>query len=59
MNAMGLVQSKWRPKDVKLTLHDTHCVHISMNVREMKFISYIYTLFFFTSFLSIICEVLM
>ena len=26
------------------TLHTTHCVHTSMNVREMKFISYIYTL---------------
>ena len=28
-----------------LTLLGTHCVHTSMNVRKMKFISYIYTLF--------------
>ena len=28
-----------------LTLHGTRCVHTSMNLRKMKFISYIYTLF--------------
>ena len=27
-----------------LTLHGTRCVHTSMNLRKMKFISYIYTL---------------
>ena len=29
-------------KSVMLTLHVTYCVHTSMNVRKMKFISYIY-----------------
>ena len=42
---MGLLQSKWHPKGITLTLHGTHCVHTSMNVRKMKFISCIYTLF--------------
>ena len=46
MNAMGQVQS---------TLHGTRCVHTSMNLRKIKFISYIYT---FTSFLFIICKIL-
>ena len=41
MNATGPVQSS----SVTLTLHGTRCVHISMNLRKMKFISYIYTLF--------------
>ena len=27
------------------TLHGTYCVHASMNLRKMEFISYIYTLF--------------
>ena len=27
---------------VTLILHVTHCIHTSMNVRKMKFISYIY-----------------
>ena len=40
MNAMGLVQSK----GVMLTLHGTPSIHTLMNVRKMKFISYIYTL---------------
>ena len=57
MNATGHVQSKWRPKGVMLTLHMTRCVHTLMNLRKMKFISYIYTLFSL-SFLFIICEVL-
>ena len=42
MNAMGYVQSKWRPKGVTLTLHGTHCDHTSMILRKMKLISYIY-----------------
>ena len=45
MNAMGLGQSKWRPKGIMFTLHRTHCLHTLMNVRKMKFISYIYTSF--------------
>ena len=36
IKAMSLVQSKWRRKS---------SVHTSMNVRKMKFISYIYPLF--------------
>ena len=44
MNATGHVQSKWHPKCVTLTLHRTRCVHTSMNLGKMKFISYIYTL---------------
>ena len=46
MNATGHVQSKWRPKGVTLTLHGTRCVLTSMNLRKMKFISYIHTLFY-------------
>ena len=42
MNAMGRMQSKWIPKDVMLTVLATHCIHTSVNVRKMKFISYIY-----------------
>ena len=45
MNTMGRMQSKWCPKGFMLTLHRTHCIHPSMNVSKMKFISYIYTLF--------------
>ena len=45
MNATDHVQSKWRPKGFTLTLHGTRCVLTSMNLRKMKFISYIYILF--------------
>ena len=45
MNAMVLVQSKCRPKGVTLTLHWTYCVHTSMHVTKMKFITYVFTLF--------------
>ena len=45
MNATGHVQSKWRPKGAMLTVHATRWVNTSMNLRKMKFISYIYTLF--------------
>ena len=45
INATGHAQNKWRPSGVTLTLHSTRCVHTSMNLRKMKFISYIYTLF--------------
>ena len=53
MNATGKVQSK---SGVTLTLHETRCVHTSMSLRKMKFISYIYTLFLHHLF--IICEIL-
>ena len=56
MNATGHVQSKWYPKGVILTLHGTRCVHTSMNLRKIKFISYIYTLFLHR-FFFIICEI--
>ena len=52
MNATGPVQSS----GVTLTLHGTRCVHISMNLRKIKFISDIYTLIF-TTFLFIICAI--
>ena len=42
MNAMGHMQSKWHLN--MLTLHGTCWVHTSMNLRKIKFISYIYTL---------------
>ena len=45
MNATGHVQNKWHPKGATLTLHGTPCVLTSMNLRKIKFISYIYTLF--------------
>ena len=40
MNAMGQVQSN--SGIVTLILQGTHCVHTSMNLGKMKFISYIY-----------------
>ena len=52
MNATGPVQSS----GVTLTLHGNRCVHISMNLRKIKFISDIYTLIF-TTFLFIICAI--
>ena len=46
MNATtGHAQSKWLPKDVTLRLHGSRSVHTSMNIRKMKCIPYIYTLF--------------
>ena len=42
---MGHMQSKCRPKGVMLTLHETHCVHSSMNVK-IKFISFLTLLFY-------------
>ena len=42
MNATGHVQS---PSGFMLTLHRTRCVHTSMNLRKMKFISFVYNLF--------------
>ena len=45
MNATDHVQSKWCPKGFTLTLHGTRCVHTSINLRKIKFISYIYTLY--------------
>ena len=54
-NAMGPVQSKWRPKYVMLTLHGTHYVYTSMNL-TMKFSFYI---FIFTTVLCIIFELFM
>ena len=54
VNARGHVQSKWCPKGVTLTLHGTSYIHTSMNLRKMKFISYIYTLIYidFVHYLS-------
>ena len=46
MNTMEYVQSKWRTKGATLTLHRTHCVHTSINVRKMKLIFYSYSLFY-------------
>ena len=60
---MGHIQSKSYSKGVKLflgimlTLHETHYVHILMNVRIIKFIS-CSQLYFYTLFLFISCEVL-
>ena len=59
MNATGHVESKRRPKGITSTLHRTRCVHTSMNLRKMKFISYIYTLFlhcFCSLFVEIWCK---
>ena len=35
---------------ITLTLHRTRCIHTSMNLMQMKFISYIYTLFYIVFF---------
>ena len=48
MNTMGLVQSKWCPKGVKLTLHGIHCIHTSMKVRKIHLI---FTLCFYIGFI--------
>ena len=45
MNTTDHVQSKWCPKGVTLSLHGIRCFHTFVNLRKMKFISYIYTLF--------------
>ena len=41
MNATGHEQSKSRPMGVTITLHGTRYVHASMNLRKMKFVSYL------------------
>ena len=33
-----------------LTLHGTRCIHTSMNLRKMKFISYKFTFYFYIIF---------
>ena len=45
MNTTDHMQSKWCQKGVTLSLHGTRCFHTFVNLRKMKFISYIYTLF--------------
>ena len=42
MNTSGLLQSKWRPKGLTLTLPDTRRIHDSMNIPNMVIIAYIY-----------------
>ena len=44
MNASGLLQSKWSPKGVTLTLQETWGVNDSMNIPKIEFIAYIYML---------------
>ena len=44
------MQSKWCPNGVTLTLLATHCIHTSMNVRKMKFVSYMYLHYFRNDF---------
>ena len=56
MKATGLVQSKWRPKGVTLTLHGARCILTSMNLRKTE-IHFLYLHFIFTSFLFIICGI--
>ena len=58
MIATGNMQSMGHPKGVTSTLHGTHCVHTSMNLRNMKYIPYIYTCFYslFVEFLFKSCK---
>ena len=54
------VQSKRYPKIIMLTLHGTHCIHTLMNVRKIKFISYIHALFlhhFYSLFVKFYCKI--
>ena len=44
MNATGHVQ-KVTPEGHHINFPQDRCIHTSMNLRKMKFISYIYTLF--------------
>ena len=45
MNTTDHVQNKWCPKGVTLSLHGARCFHAFVNLRKMKFMSYIYTSF--------------
>ena len=45
MNTTDPMQSKSCPKGITLSLHGTCCFNTFLNLRKMKFISYIYTLF--------------
>ena len=44
MNTSGLLQSKWSPKGVMLTLQEARSIHESMNLPKIEFITYIYIL---------------
>ena len=56
MNAMGPLQSKWRPKGVMLTLYGFHCVHTSMNLRKNE-VHFLHLHFVSASVLFNICKV--
>ena len=43
MNAMGDEQSKCHTKSATLTLHRTHCIHTSMNLRENENSFFVFT----------------
>ena len=42
MNTSGLLQRKWSPKGLTLTLQETRSIHDSMNRPKIEFIAYIY-----------------
>ena len=44
MITSGLLQSKWRPKGLTLTLQKTRSIHDSMNIIKIERITYIYIL---------------
>ena len=60
MNTMGLLQSKWCPNGVTLTLHMSHFAHTLMNVKKWNS-SHIYPLFlhpFWSLFVKFWCKFL-
>ena len=56
MNAMGHVQSKWRPKSVKLTAWDPLRSYFDEPQKNEIYLLHLH--FVFTPFLFIICEIL-
>ena len=58
MNAIGRVQTKWYPEGIRLTLHGTHCMDISINVGKMKISSHLNSIFnrFCSLFVKFYCK---
>ena len=49
MNTSGLLQSNLSPKGFTLTLQETRSIHDSMNLPQIEFIAYIYSLLYITN----------
>ena len=49
MNNSSILQSKWSPKGITLTLQETQSIHDSKNRPKIEFIAYIYILLLLTN----------